>query len=881
MTCSGCGSEIAASARFCASCGVRLTAEGMTAATTEAMAAGLVSARISSSSAEEGRFPTGTLLAGRYRILGLAGRGGMGEVYRATDLRLGQLVALKFLPEATARDGRMRTRLYGEVRIARQVSHPNVCRVYDVGEVDGALFLSMEYVDGEDLRSLLKRIGRLPADKGVEIARKLCAGMAAAHDKGVLHRDLKPANVMIDARGEAVIMDFGLAGVEGQVTGREIRHGTPAYMAPEQFAGKEVTVKSDLYALGLVFYEMFSGRRAFEDGRGGQRPSVSALGKDIDPAVERVIERCLAEDPRGRPASALAVAAGLPGGDPLAAALAMGETPTPEMVAASGDPDAMPVAKLRMWLGLAVVGLAVAVYLAGVSNPMEMMPLEYPPDVLQQKAREVIGALGYTDRPGDSGYRFVEEPHYRAWVQSHVKRTELRAEVAEGTPGLFSFWYRQSPQDMVAVDWAGMLSWDDPPFVRAGMIRVSLTVDGRLVRFEAAPPQVDRTEGSRPVDWAPLLAAAGLDVSKLAGAQPEWTPPMAFDTRAAWTGVFPRSPAIPLRVEAAAWRGRPVEFRLIGPWTRPERTEPVPQTKGERIQVWAALTVPALTLAAAILLALRNYKRERVDIRGANRVACVLLIGYTLLWIPASHHGASAHELDTLTAMVAAALYATGVFWVFYLALEPYVRRRWPQSLVGWGRMLSHGLRDPQVGAQVLEGVVLGFATVLLFGLRGLAFQAAGVFDTYYEAQYVAGLWKSAEFYLSGIGGSTLTTLGILCVFFLLRVLLRRAWLAAAVVMTLAGLTQYHAANPAVSILFGVLLYGLAVLILIRFGILPMAVSVYMGVLFIYVPITTDLFAWYAGPTIASVCIAVGLIAWSFYTGLAGRSVFEAGFLDN
>ena len=161
------------------------------------------------------------MLAERYRIIGLLGQGGMGEVYRANDLKLGQPVALKFLPAATTRSDLL-ARFHAEVRIARQVSHPNVCRVYDIGEVDGSTFLSMEYVDGEDLRSLLRRIGRLPGDKALEIARRLCAGLAAAHDKGVLHRDLKPANIMIDGRGQVLITDFGLAGT-GRTTGRSAR----------------------------------------------------------------------------------------------------------------------------------------------------------------------------------------------------------------------------------------------------------------------------------------------------------------------------------------------------------------------------------------------------------------------------------------------------------------------------------------------------------------------------------------------------------------------------------------------------------------------------------------------------------------------------------
>lgn len=216
----------------------------------------------------------------------------MGEVYRADDLTLGQSVALKFLPESLAGNEDALRRFRNEVRVARQVSHPNVCRVHDVGEVNGQIFLSMEYVDGEDLASLLRRIGRLPADKALEIARKLCAGLAAAHEKGVLHRDLKPANVMLDARGQVLLTDFGLAGIADEIASSEVRSGTPAYMAPEQLAGKEVTVRSDLYSLGLVLYELFTGRRPFEGGSMNELmqaqlestpPSLSTLVRDLDP----------------------------------------------------------------------------------------------------------------------------------------------------------------------------------------------------------------------------------------------------------------------------------------------------------------------------------------------------------------------------------------------------------------------------------------------------------------------------------------------------------------------------------------------------------------------------------------------------------------------
>src|ERR1700692_4661045 len=226
--CSSCGTEVPVSGRFCSACGTPSANADDLATLDFATATSPLPPRSQSSSSSppsksrisnstqyvsEGRFLPGRLLEGRYRIIALLGKGGMGEVYRADDLTLGQPVALKFLPDEAARDQSLLERFKNEVRIARRVSHPNVCRVYDVGEMEGHTFFTMEYVDGEDLASLLRRIGRLPEDKALDIARQLCAGLAAAHTKGVLHRDLKPANIMLDGRGQVVITDFGLAGV--------------------------------------------------------------------------------------------------------------------------------------------------------------------------------------------------------------------------------------------------------------------------------------------------------------------------------------------------------------------------------------------------------------------------------------------------------------------------------------------------------------------------------------------------------------------------------------------------------------------------------------------------------------------------------------------
>src|SRR5256885_1611270 len=350
--CPDCGSSVPESARFCPSCGATNTlgsdvqvtldhspsAPAPVAPPSSASSASQGRASASALRAESGRILPGTLLADRYRIVALIGRGGMGEVYRAEDLKLDQDVALKFLPERLVQDGAVLARFHREVRIARDISHPNVCRVFDIGEANGVPFISMEYVDGQDLSTLLRRIGRLPQDKAVDIARQLCAGIAAAHDHGVLHRDLKPANVMLDDRGKVRIMDFGLAGIASDMQGADISSGTPAYMAPEQLTGREVTIQSDLYSLGLVLYEVITGKRAFEASslndllRLREHSSVthpSQVVPDLDPLVERVILRSLEADPEKRPKTALQMAAALPGCDPLAAALAAGVTATP------------------------------------------------------------------------------------------------------------------------------------------------------------------------------------------------------------------------------------------------------------------------------------------------------------------------------------------------------------------------------------------------------------------------------------------------------------------------------------------------------------------------------------------------------------------------
>ncbi len=836
------------------------------------------------SAADEGRFPPGTLLLDRYRIIALLGAGGMGEVYRATDLTLGQPVALKFLPESAAADERALVRFRNEVRIARQVSHPNVCRVYDIGVLDGLQFLSMEYVDGEDLGSLLRRIGRLPADKALEIARKLCAGLAAAHDKGVLHRDLKPANVMLDGRGNVLITDFGLAALSGQIQQHEIRHGTPAYMAPEQLAGQEVTQASDIYALGLVLYEIFAGKRAFEaDSLDGLRKleesstpaSLTTLVKDIDPAVERVILRCLAPDPRQRPASALAVAAALPGGDPLAAALAAGETPSPDMVAASGASEGLRPGVAMALLAGVIVALAGAALLSPAATLFGKIPFDNSVETLSVKAREVAQRFGYTQPAVGRAQGFSDVNDYVQYVAKNDPSPARWTHATQGQPALVHFWYRQSPR-YFDPGFELQVSPGHPHMRISGEVLVALDPQGRLVFFSAVPPQVDKSTGPPPAtDWNSLFDAAGLDPSKFQPAAPEWLPESGFDTRAAWTGVFPGAPKIPLRIEAASWRGKAVYFEMVTPWSRPGRMERAKTSTGERAADIIVITVFCIIMAVSALMARRNTKLNRTDSRGAMRLAGFVFSLYLLQYLFSMYHVPSDDELGLIIDAMAKALLNAAIVWVFYLALEPLIRRRWPQTIVSWSRILAGRLRDPLAGGDVLIGVAFGLFWVLAIQADSLISLKLGHLPNFGGMNGLDGIrYLVSSFFAHWAGGVTFA-LGSFLLIFLLRLILRRDWLAGigfvGLFVLIKGLASYQ--TWVFPIL--VLIYGVFALLLLRYGIVPLVVAIFVADFLLLAPITLDFSAWYITTSLLALLAVLAVAVYSFRCTVAGKRLFE------
>jgi predicted Ser/Thr protein kinase len=893
--CISCASQIPDTSRFCLACGRPVADNSETAvmpmASTPVSRAGesraaSVPARVSAS---DGRFAAGMLVTARYQIIGLLGKGGMGEVYRANDLTLDQPVALKFLPEAMAQDAAMLARFHNEVRIARQVSHPNVCRVYDLGEVDGQPYLSMEYIDGEDLGSLLRRIGRLPSDKALEFARRICAGLAAAHDKGVLHRDLKPSNIMIDSKGQVFITDFGLAAVTGELREAQAREGTPAYMAPEQLAGTEVTARSDIYSLGLVLYEMFTGKRPFEAGTLAEMirmqqqsapASLTNVAKDVDPAVERVIQRCLAADPRQRPATALAVAAALPGGDPLAAALAAGETPSPDLVAAAGQQVGIRPALGLVCLAAAVAGLVAVMFIGPRVQMVSQVAMEHPPEVLVEKSRDLARVLGYTAKPMGTAHGFGYDPDYLQYVE-RVDKSSARWEHRLGRmqPSAILFWYRQSPRPLVPEAFPlGTVDPGDPPPIVSGMVSVVLDPQGRLVQFDAAPPQIDTASAEvPPPDWKPLFDAAGLDISRFSAATPQWTPLGICDARAAWTGVLSSGPSSPVHVEAAAWRGKPIYFQIVGPWTRPERMQSFMLTGSIKAVAVSVLILTGFLLVAAVLLARHNILRERGDRRGAMRLAGFTGCVFMLMWLFGGSHVASLSELLLFFGALSCALLLASGVWILYMAVEPLARRRWPHSMIGWNRLLAGGVRDPLVGRDVLVGLTLGTAAALVSKVHQLVLLGFGSTPSVtVHPGCLLGVVGTLAAFLTLIPNCVIQALVWFVLIFVLRLVLRRDWLAAGAFVLLYAVLSAVAttSSPVLAALFTAVSTGLLLFTMLRFGLVALIASFFVVVLMQMFPLTADFSVWYAGASLFALLSVAALAAFAFHASLAGRPLF-------
>lgn len=843
----------------------------------------------------------GTMIAGRYRIVGMIGYGAMGEVYRADDLTLDQPVGLKFLHPALAAQPSVAQRFRREVRLARQVTHQNVARVYDFVEAGDEAFISMEFIDGEDLASLLRRIGKLPAEKVVDVARQLCAGLAAAHAQGVLHRDLKPGNIMIDGRGQVRITDFGIAALSVDAPERGISPGTPAYMAPELFRGEDASPASDLYSLGLVLYEMVTGVQAMPSGAAQRMAGPTAvtppdeLGTQLDPRLNRAIMECLHPHPGDRPESALTVAGMLPGGDPLALALAAGQTPSPDLVAESHEREGLTPAGtvtaflLGLGLLLAVVILADRTFLVPQAG------LTKSPQILAYEANSILELLGYSTASDDEVYGFaINQPYLRAVEQPDklVKNT-ASVNLAEQAAAVV-FWFRRAGEPIIPDNPLGDVGPDSPAKLEPGDVRMRLDGRGRLMSFMAWPAAALTQDNDSPTApaaqtalWSVPFSRAGLDYAAFRRTPATVAPPLYADELWSWSGPDPHDAGRSLTVEGATRNGKVVYFEVRPWWWSDSMPE---QVHSEEVASRVlGLFLFITTLLGAAVLAQRNMALGRVDYRGAFRVAAygsgVLLLAWAFLHrhVPAVDAAAQAVFLN-----LAMATFYGLMIWIFYIALEPLVRRFWPETIISWSRLVKGRLFDPLIGRDVLVGCVCGIAAVLL---RQSDILLGGLLSEKAVLPRLPFMGDTRFFSLLGPG----KTLGeifayqfvairagllALMLMLLLRVALRSKYLAglAFCVIVATTFSVMAAGQMYMPWLVNILMALALATLVIRGGALQVIVTCFVFFLLMNSPLTAQLSRWYGGPALVALGTVVAMLLFGFFTALAGRPVFRTPY---
>lgn len=750
------------------------------------------------------RLSAGDTVAGRFRLVAPIGVGGMGEVWKAVDTLLGETVALKSVRRSTSADP------LGEIRLARRATHPNLCRVHDAVVLEGRILLSMEWVDGEDLASVLARRGPLPVGEAIDLVAQAAAGLAAAHAAGVLHRDLKPANILLGKDGRVRLTDFGLAEVAGE-GGDGPLFGSPAYMAPELLAGQGGSERSELFSLAMVLYEMIAGHLPVEGGALSERvdrlrrrdwPPLSSRAADVPPDLDRALERALAPDPADRFESVLAFAGALPGCDPLRIAAVAGVAPSVALVAAAKRGDRLG-GRTALLLGAAIaVALGLLVALRSFSAAPRASSL--PPAELVATAERLLPLLGHRIAPADREWGFTWDDDDRV-------------------DGDLLFWYRRWDRPAVAneIGGHGHVYERTPPLKHPGDLLLVLSPEGEPVELEAVP----RGSGGE----SPLSLAD--DVRSLVG------------------------PGVEVEVAGGA-------VVRVGSRRPPEPPDAV-EVSVYRIVSWLyAWILPMVSIPLALL----HLRAGRGNGRGALRAGFVLgLVRFAGGMACAHHPGDLAGEFQVLRISLADGLIDGMLVALALLAVEPLARRFWPESVVAATRVVEGRGRDPLVGTSLAAGTLAGLAWALLSLLGREWGPAAEPVPDWFALDLSASPLLLAANLFERVPGAVGRGLLALLIVVALRFLLRRTDLAAlAAVAILAWPATLSGPLLSVPALLAVAGWGAAMLVLLRFGLVAMVVAILTRSIHLDFPPLVDLSTWWApsafvAPLLSLVLAGLGL----------------------
>ncbi|MFZ2055407.1 MAG: protein kinase [Candidatus Aminicenantales bacterium] len=417
MKCPKCQTSNPDSVKFCGECGTNITRpDDVQPPFTKTLETPVVA------------LTRGTLFAGRYEIIEELGKGGMGAVYRVEDIKAREEIALKLIKAEIASQEKTLERFRKELTSARKISHRNVCRMFDLGESEGTHYITMEYVSGEDLKSLIARIGQMPIGKALDIGSQICEGLSEAHRLGIIHRDLKPGNIMIDKAGNAKIMDFGIArsGEPSKVTGTGVVIGTPEYMSPEQTGAEDLDPRSDLYSLGIILYEMVTGQVPFT-GRSGLSVAMKQKGElprnpqEINPQVpddlSKLILKCLAKDREHRYATAEELKQALGG---IVRLLPSTQTKISKKKAPTSREVTVSFRPRKLFIPTLVVGALVIVFVVFIWRPWSPKAAVSAP-----KIENSIAVISFENRTGDEAFDYLQRAIPDLLITSLERRGEL------------------------------------------------------------------------------------------------------------------------------------------------------------------------------------------------------------------------------------------------------------------------------------------------------------------------------------------------------------------------------------------------------------------------------------------------------------------------
>jgi serine/threonine-protein kinase len=648
-------------------------------------------------------------------------------------------------------------------------------------------------------------------------------------------------------------------------------------MAPELLEGGAATVSSDLFSLGLVLYELFTGKHAFESTglldlkrvyAESPAKTPSSWINDLDPLVESAVMRCLERDPARRPTSALQVLAALPGGDPLQAALLAGETPSPAAVAAAGSREAMPVSSALWW----VAALTVSVIALSILTPRLAVSIQsgiLPPDTLEARGRAMMSALGYVKPPFEAWHVSRPDGAYQLHVRLTAPPGEGWNRLLHDRPHPFIGEYRESPDPLVPLA-APFVRGVDPPLA-PGMSYLRMDGLGRLKRVEVVPYAWDT---SSPVatgaDWPAAFQLAGLNIADFTAVPPERTSPRASDARVAWMGRYPGQKD-EIRIEAAAYRGRVVFFETIEAWELPTEGQAPASPLAPNPIVRSVLTVVmVIVIFGSLVLAWRNYQSGRGDRRGAWRFGLVVFAGNVAGFIVNEWPGVMGKG-GLLWLLATQALNSGVLTGLMYFAVEPYVRRWWPTTIITWSRLLAGEWRDPLVGRDVLIGTTIGVLLWLLSAVHATVEVSAG------NAAFAEFVAFSAQYALFGVLQLTTDaefTMGGFLLFALARTLLRRTWLAAGVVWLLVLLPSISR-SPLDMVVTGISA-AIYLWITARWGLLVLLV----GAFHLQPVLTFDPRQWYFGGSLVHLLFIAACAWYGLRTATAGRPVVSPRWLE-